>query len=205
METVAENIVENLEDIEKACWQKILNGSLRFKDAFHNPVISNVNEHGVNSRVVVLRRVEALKKSLFFHTDVRSGKWQDLKKENKLSCVFYDMPGRVQIRLAGTASLHTSDNIADEAWAKSSMSSRKIYLGEQGPSQKSTSATSGLPATFNTNDPSEQESLAGRKNFGIICMKANWMEWLWLNSRGHRRASFTYENDILKHYTWLVP
>ncbi len=206
MDTVLiDGIVYSLKDLEKDCWIKIFNGALRAKDPFHNPVVSNVNEHGINSRIVVLRKADVAKKTIFFHTDIRSGKWKELQANHKISCLFYDMHGRVQIRIAGSASLHHTDNIADEAWAKSSMSSRKIYLGKESPSSKTTTPVSGVPAEFETDNPTEQESEVGRKNFGVACITTNWMEWLWLNSKGHRRASFFYENAILAQQNWLIP
>jgi pyridoxamine 5'-phosphate oxidase len=191
--------------LQKDIWNRLLNGALRYKDAFHNPAVANVNTDGVNMRTVVLRKVWPDKKQLAFHTDIRSGKWQELELQNNISWLFYDASARLQIRLAGTATLHYNDLIADEAWATSTMSSRKIYLGEEGPSVKSLLPVSGLPKAFETNDPLPEESIAGRKNFGVVVTKVNWIEWLWLNSKGHRRATFTYnaENDFSAN--WLIP
>lgn len=194
-----------LEELEKDSWLRLLNGSLKYKDALHNPVVANVNQHGVNIRTVVLRKVNTAKKQLTFHTDIRSGKWKDLQQENNISWLFYDAQERVQIRLSGTATGHHDDEIADEAWEASTMSSRKIYLGEPGPSAISAIPVSGLPAAFETNDPTQEESLPGRKNFATVVTKVTWMEWLWLNSRGHRRAGFKYLDDGSFTANWLTP
>lgn len=114
-----------LEELEKDSWLRLLNGSLKYKDALHNPVVANVNQHGVNIRTVVLRKVNTAKKQLTFHTDIRSGKWKDLQQENNISWLFYDAQERVQIRLSGTAKLHHDDEIADEAWEASTMAAEK--------------------------------------------------------------------------------
>ena len=167
--------------------------------------MANVNEHGVNLRTVVLRKVWVAEKKLAFHTDVRSGKWFELQKNNKISWLFYDAASRFQIRLAGTATLHTNDEVANEAWLKSTVSSRKIYLGLIAPSQKSEIPTSGLLPAFENADPTLKQSEEGRKNFGIVVTKANWMEWLWLNSKGHKRATFNYLNNGSIESNWLLP
>ena len=195
----------NLRELEKDCWIRLLNGSLRTKDAIHNPAVANVNRYGVNIRTVVLRAVDTSQKQLIFHTDIRSGKWADLEKQNQLSWLFYDPAARVQIRAAGFSTLHTSDTLADAAWKKNKPNSRKIYMGGNSPSQISMLPVSGLPAAFETTDPSQEESEAGRKNFGIVVTTVNWMEWLWLNSKGHRRASFNYNNDKSFETSWLIP
>ena len=200
-----DGIEYNLTDLEKDCWVRLLNGSLKGRDPLHNPTVANVNEHGVNLRTVVLRKVNTAEKTLAFHTDLRSGKWSELQENNNISWLFYDVAGRFQIRLAGKASLHQSDEIANEGWLKSNENSRKIYMGEIAPSLQSELPTSGVPAAFETTNPTLEESEVGRKNFGIVITKVNWMEWLWLNSKGHRRATFTYENNGNIKSNWLIP
>lgn len=195
----------NLHDIEKDCWLQLLNGSIKYKDPFHNPVVGNLGENGVHLRTVVLRKVNTEKKQLAFHTDIRSGKWNELNNNNKVSWLFYSPAGRVQIRISATATLHSTDAIANEAWANSTMSSRKVYAGEIGPSNIVDEPCSGLSDYLNANDPTPEESEAGRKNFGIVICQANWMEWLWLNSKGHRRASFTYDAQNNIQANWLIP
>lgn len=206
METVLiDSINYSLDSLEKDCWVRLLNGALKYKDPLHNPAIANVNKHGVNMRTVVLRKVWTSTKQLAFNTDIRSGKWEDLKENDKLSWLFYDEERKLQIRISGQAVLHQNTLIADEAWTASSMSSRKIYMIEPGPSTITSKPENGLPAAFETADPSPAESEAGRKNFGTVITKVLWMEWLWLNSKGHRRAVFNYKEDGSFTTDWLIP
>ncbi len=202
---IKDGLTLTLADIEKDCWLRILNGSLRGKDAFHNPAVANVNGNLPVIRTVVLRKVITAEKKLFFHTDERSCKWNDLQQNENTSWLFYDSAARLQIRAAGKSSLHHNDATADIAWQYTPAASRKIYMGEFAPSQKSETATSGLPELFLQTDPTLAESEAGRKNFAVVCTKINWVEWLWLNSKGHKRAQFIYANDNTVNATWLVP
>ena len=200
-----DGIKYDLPAIEKDCWVRILNGSLQYKNPFHNPVVANVNEQGVNMRTVVLRKVNTEKRQLCFHTDIRSGKYQELKTNNKLSWLFYHPSAMLQIRMSGIATLHQDDFLADEAWKNSRVSVRKIYLGKEGPSTLSAFPVSGLSPKFDKEDPTAQESEGGRKNFAIISTQIQWMEWLWLNSSGHRRATFQYTGDGKFSPNWLLP
>jgi pyridoxamine 5'-phosphate oxidase len=206
MQVVAINGIEyDLTAIEKDCWVQMLNGSLQYKNPFHNPVVGNNSVHGINLRTVVLRKVDTINKQLCIHTDIRSGKWNELQTDNKITWLFYSQAARLQIRISGKATLHSNDAIANDAWAKSTISSRKVYCGIDGPSTISPIPCSGLSSYLDNNDPTVAESEAGRKNFGIINTQVQWMEWLWLNSKGHRRASFTYDTANNFNAQWLVP
>lgn len=195
----------DLTAIEADCWHRLVNGAAGYKDAFHTPVVANTNQHGVNLRIVVLRKADPHTKELFFHTDIRSGKWAELKADNNISWIFYNPEARIQVRLAGKATLHHADEIASVAWASSNMSSRKIYSGQAGPSTVSEIPTSGLDPEFDFADPTLEESEAGQRNFGIVSARISWMEWVWLNSKGHRRASFHYTDQRDFKASWLVP
>jgi len=195
----------DLPAIEADCWRRLLDAVANYKDPFHTAVVANVNEHGVNLRTVVLRKTDPVKKELFFHADIRSGKWKELKGDNNMSWLFYNPEAKIQIRLAGKATLHYQDDVADQVWAETTMSSRKIYNGEKGPSSLSETPASGLSPQFEDAHPTPEESEAGRKNFGVVSASINWMEWLWLNSNGHRRASFHYSDQHDFKANWLIP
>ncbi len=206
MDTIAINGINySLSELEKDCWIKLLNGSLKGRDPLGSPTVANTGAYGINMRTVVLRKVNTIEKTLTFHTDIRSGKWAELQENNNISWMFYDAVGRFQIRLAGKASLHQHDAIANDAWLKNSANSRKIYMGEIAPSTKSTKPTNGLPTAFESTDPTMEESEAGKQNFGVVVTQVNWMEWLWLNSQGHRRASFNYNENNSFQASWLIP
>lgn len=206
METIKINGLDlTLQDIEKDCWLRILNGSLKGKDAFHTPTIANVKDGIANIRTVVLRQVNTKAKTLSLHTDIRSGKLNAVQENNNLSWHFYDASSRFQIRLGGQASLHHNDALADEAWQKCSSNSRKTYLTQLAPSTKSEIPTSGLLPVHEQNNIPIETTEVGRQNFGIITCKANWMEWLWLNHAGHRRAAFEYMPNETFEASWLIP
>jgi len=200
-----DGIQYDLAALEKDCWFRLLNASLSYKNPLHNPVVANGSSKGINLRSIVLRKVDTEKKELFFHTDTRSGKWNELQEDNAISWHFYNPSGKLQLRLSGIASLHQNDAIADTAWDNSKMSSRKVYTGEVGPSSITPIPSSGLLEKFETTDPTPEESEIGRKYFGVVSTKINWMEWLWLNSKGHRRASFAYTSPQHFEANWLIP
>ena len=207
---VEETIVINgikytLEDIEKDCWVRLLNGAVKSRDPLHTPAVANLQEEGIAIRTVVLRAANTINKELTFHTDVRSVKWNNLKKNAETTWHFYDANARVQIRASGTATLHHNDLLADIAWSKTNASSRKTYLSFNAPSTKSVVPSSGLLPEFDGENPSLEISEMGRKNFGVVVTKINWLEWLWLNSKGNMRAEFKYNKEEIIQANWLIP
>ena len=48
------------------------------------------------------------------------------------------------------------------------------------------------------------ESEKRYKNFAVIKTKINSIEWLFLSAKGHRRAKFIYENEVIRK-NWLTP
>ena len=79
-------------------------------------------------RTVVLREVDVASRTLEFYTDVRSPKIQQLTTDNQCCWLIYDHTHKVQIRLDGSASIHTQDEIADQAWISCPDASRAAWL-----------------------------------------------------------------------------
>ena len=194
-----------LPDLEKDCWIRLLNGTVKAKDAMHTAYVANQGKEGINLRTVVLRKVNTKMKTLCFHTDNRSGKWKELSGNPQVSWLFYDASARVQIRAAGNASLFTQDDKTNEAWQKLNANSRKTYMGICPPSQLINLPSSGLDPKFDGNTPTLQETEFAKEYFGIVEVKVNWMEWLWLSSSGHRRARFDYKNEEGFEASWITP
>jgi pyridoxine/pyridoxamine 5'-phosphate oxidase len=203
---IINDIPHGIEDIEKLSWRLLYHGALMSKNPMHYMGVATYGTEGINLRTVVLRHADTDNKTLRFHTDTRSQKWQDLQAESRVSLLLYDNPEKTQLRLSGIAELHCGDDLADEAWEKTALYSRKCYLAVAPPSADSELPTSGLPEAFTDMDPNEAETMPGRKNFGVIQVRVHSLDCLNLNAHGHRRAKFTYdEAGKIERSTWLVP
>ena len=192
----------SLDELEKESWERLVVGATKSKDAFHTFSIATQNQDEINLRTVVLRKAIPSERELRFHTDIRSNKWAELKHHNSISALFYDASARIQLRIKGKALLHFDDEITSEAWKKTSLSSRKCYLTEFSPSSFAMAPTSGLSEQFEQENFSILESEEGQKNFGIVSIKVESIDWLWLNHAGHRRAFFDYKKGINQ---WMIP
>jgi 3-hydroxyisobutyrate dehydrogenase len=206
MESILINgIANNLATLEKDCWFRLENGALQTRDEMHTAVVANSGSAGISMRTIILRNAFPVEKQLCFYTDTRSGKWAELQQQNQISWLFYDSKDRIQIRVGGIASLHQNNMLADQNWNSTTILNRKNYLSVLSPSAITELPESGLPAGQKLVKLTAAESEAGRKNFGVVLTKIKWMDWLWLNNDGHRRANFVYQEDGGFTANWLTP
>ena len=195
----------SLHNIEQDCWERISRGALSSRDDFHQPVVATISGDMSSLRTVVLRNAWSQDKKVAFHTDTRSGKIHDIALNNNISWLFYSQRHRVQIRLGGKAEIQKNTPFAEESWQKALGKSVKCYVGETAPGTISLEATSGLPEKYANREPTRTESKEAINNFAVVVTQVMWMEWLWLNSRGHLRAQFVYNGDNTFKSNWLVP
>jgi 3-hydroxyisobutyrate dehydrogenase len=197
-----ENIQYSLSDIEKDCWSRLVNGAVKSRSPFHTPALATFGQKEISLRTVVLRKTIPETREIRFHTDVRSRKWNELLLNPAISALFYDASARIQLRLNGLASLHQNNDITKDAWQKTTLSSRRCYLTLHSPSSFSDIPTSGLTEDIEQENLSFEESEIGLKNFGIVSIHVQSIDWLWLHHAGHRRAFFDYTDG---KYQWMIP
>jgi len=199
---VINNISYSLSDLEKDIWNRLVNGAVKSRDPFHTPSVATHSGNDISLRTVVLRKAFPESKELRFHTDTRSKKWQELIVNPSISALFYDAADRIQIRVKGRAVLQFNNDITFTAWQKTSLSSRRCYLTNFDPSSFTDHPTSGLPEHIEQEKFTLEESEIGFKNFGIVSIQVQNIDWLWLHHAGHRRAFFDYTDGS---FQWMIP
>ena len=175
------------------------------KHSFHTPVFSNIDEHNsVNSRVVVLRKFNVEDLKLNFHTDNRSPKIEELKKNNLSNFVFYDFNIKVQLRIKTKSIINNQNDIAKIEWEKTLLFSRKCYLSKKAPSSETTLPEDGIPKHLKGLEPSKEESEKGFDNFAVIENQIKSIDWLYLDSSGHRRLTINFKTTE-PIFSWTIP
>jgi pyridoxamine 5'-phosphate oxidase len=195
----------SLDSIEQDCWEQLQRGALSSRSDFHQPVIGTISDGTCSMRTVVLRKTVTTEKQLVFHTDNRSGKISDLTINDTVTWLFYSQRHRIQIRVKAKAHIFVDTPVTREIWLKTPEKSAKSYLTTLAPGTISPTATSGLPNHLAMREPTKTEMNAAVGNFAIVVTQVEWMEWLWLNKSGHRRAHFLYNADFSFKGDWLVP
>ena len=193
-----------LEDILVDCWSLLETGAKKSKAPFHTPVLGTAQADGCSLRTVVLRRVVASQRLLICHTDRRSAKVAELGKHNSLSWLFYDPKKKIQIRARGLATLHFDDDLADEQWSRTRRMSRRCYCVWEAPGTVQPSRSSGLPSEYEGGSPTWEQSEQGRENFAVIRCQVDFLDWLYLDARGHSRAQFHWCGEKFEA-RWVTP
>lgn len=136
-----------------------------------------------NARLVVLRNFVQATRTLEFHTDVRSPKVAQLRRNPHVCLLFYDPVVRFQLRIAATAQLYNNDDIAHYTWRTMRDTSRSTYIVGVGPGGL-------LKGTELAEKPSFQaeDEAAALANFVVVRCEFHEMDLLELHPTGHRRA-----------------
>ena len=193
---------EDFKEIKKKIWFMLSDAVTNRSSRFRLPVFVCGDQNDFDGRIVVLRKSDQTNNLLQFHSDIRSDKIPKLKNNKIASMLFYDKEEKIQVRIKVECSVNHNNKITKESWSKTGHISRKCYLVDNGPGTESTNPTSGLKPELDNFDFTIEQSEEGYKNFSVIQCKIKSIEWLYLASKGHRRARFELDNN--KEY-WLVP
>ena len=184
-------------------WSLLAEGQRLRHSPFHQAVLATAGPRGPSARYVVLRQVDRERGLLGFHTDRRSEKWTELERDPRVALCFFGQS--VQVRAEGRAVLHHDDAVAELAWKRTGLMSRRCYLAESAPGSALAKPDSGLPPHLSRDRPNEAESAAGRAHFAVVTVPLQRLEWLHLAFEGHRRARFQRVGQGPWRGEWLVP
>ncbi len=189
----------DIESIETAIWRLLQHAVTNYKAHFHTATIATVFENVPYARTVVLRYADKEKRQLRFHTDTRSPKFKHLAAFPLMSWLFYSPELKLQLRVQATATVHTNDAIADEAWLASRTSSKMCYTTSSGSGGELAFPE---PVDFSKRVMTADEELFARKNFCVIVSTVQSIDWLHLHHEGHKRCCIDY---VSNKRMWLQP
>lgn len=195
---------DTLDNVLNEIWAMLKRGCTRFDDPFHCPVLGTTEQNGCSLRTVILRQFIFPDRILVCYTDARATKAQEIRKNSKISWLFYHPKHKVQLRITGQAELHTNDPFADKQWSATKITGRLDYCATQPPGTPVQKPSSGLPDFLLKKVPTLLETEKGRKNFMVISCRIDSIDWLILRTLGHRRARFDWDGDKL-NASWLIP
>ncbi|MDP4025086.1 pyridoxamine 5'-phosphate oxidase family protein [Methylobacterium sp. NEAU 140] len=175
---------DDLDATLAALWRLLAEGAAHGRSGFHLPALATLGADGrPRLRTVVLRAADRATGTLRLHCDRRSDKAAEVLANPACALSAYDGEANVQIRIEGRASLHTGDAAADAAWAGSRAMSRVCYGAEPGPG-------TALPAGGAYALPDPEDAALGRPHFAAVIVRAEALDFLYLDRRGHRRAGW---------------
>ena len=166
--------------------------------------LASLDEKAPNLRTVVLREFSF--ENYFFdcHSDIRSPKVIEFKKNNKFSALFYSTEKKIQLRFKGEVELLHKNSITKKRWEIVTPSSKRCYMGPFSPSESLEEYHPNIPDDVKFKNPSEEESSVGYNNFVIIRCHFHEIDFLKLKYSGHQRCKFIFNEENIK-VNWIAP
>ena len=151
-----------------------------------------------NARNVVLRDFSIENLTIRFHTDKRSSKIKDIKRNKAICLIGYDKKAKLQIKIDADAYAIEEEEILMDIWKKMYPMSRECYRVSKSPGDKIESLNE---IRF---DEDDENNLIGFDNFTAIKCDINSIEILYLSSITHIRAKY-YNNNGHLNGEWIIP
>ena len=196
--------LSTLEQTLEQVWEMLLPATKDIYHPLHRSTLANVGRYGCHMRSVLLREVWPAERTLMCHSQLRSSKVEEIRNDPRVRWLFFHPERYVQLQLAGIATIHTDDALADQQWAATPPPDRIFYCYAKKLATPSPEPIFGLPDHLLNRPPTLEESETGRDNFAVISCKVNFIDWLQARVMGgNLRAQFMWSGEELKA-TWVV-
>ena len=150
-------------------------------------LLATVDADGVpDARLMVLRGAGRRLGKIWFYTDRRSEKVDQLRKRPELCAVAYDRRDGVQLRLRGAATIHELNSEAAQHWSQTSTVVRALYASPDAPGRPLRLPDPRLMTIKHALDAGAEA--VARQNFAVIETLVQTIEWLQLKDDDQRRA-----------------
>ena len=189
------NFFNDLDKGELKIWDLLAQGVVNKKSKFHTPTFSTINGNAINSRTIILRKVDNKKKMLFFYSDSRSRKVLNIKQNNNATVHLYEPRFKLQVQLYGHANIENKTEKTKNIWSNLKSFSKKNYLSALSPGEKINSLDN---LKYNTDN---EEAFY---NLSLIYFKVSKLECLQLSDIKNIRVEFVYTGSSDKKY-YMVP
>jgi pyridoxine/pyridoxamine 5'-phosphate oxidase len=161
---------------------------------WHTPALITAGAAAPGVRTVVLRRFLQAERQVEFHTDARSPKLAAIQANPDVTLHVWDPGSRVQLRLTGRAIVLEASEAA-QVWQSLPPLTQATYAVALPP---------GTPIAAPDEAVRSLDQAAAQAVFRAVRIAFDELEWLHLAHGHHRRARFTWANEVCVA-TWLVP
>ncbi|MBJ9752980.1 pyridoxamine 5'-phosphate oxidase family protein [Burkholderia cepacia] len=151
-------------------------------------------------RTIVLRQVNRADHVLSFHTDARSEKVAELRRDPRIALVACDLDALVQIRAEGVASICDDEAQRRAIWQSSRPHTLLLYRAPLPPGTPVESPEAAHVSASPRANPDDD----GYENFCLLHVSVTRIEWLELARAGHRRAVFDLHEGGCEG-RWIAP
>ena len=196
--------ISTLDDVLNSSWKILHKGVGSFRHPFYRATLTTMDGNKPELRTVILRGFSEKDRTLICHCDARTPKVSQIHENSNVSWLFYHPKKWLQLRLSGTATVHTDDKIADSEWEKVKLPNRINYCAEISPGSPMGKPVTGSPGSLHKSASKLPDHPEARKNFAVIVCRFDDLDWLLLKLTGHIRAKFHWEDNRMDA-SWVIP
>lgn len=196
---MAVNFHKDLDAAFTYAWQQLRQAITDRSHGFRTLQLATVTAGAMpDVRTVILRAIDEDQYSLQFHTDSRSGKVAEMRRQPRVALHVYDEPRKLQLRLYGDAELHQDDELARAAYRTSGDMNRFCDQRLPAPGEPLTD-----PSAVSRPGSVDEIDFSG-DCFMVVNVTVDMLDWLYLHPEGHRRARWSATSEGW-HGQWLMP
>ncbi|MEM9356013.1 MAG: pyridoxamine 5'-phosphate oxidase family protein [Pseudomonadota bacterium] len=190
--------LENIHELPAWCWDQMRRAAKDRRSEFRWLNLATVDSDGLPQvRTVVVREAVQSEHRVSFHTDMRSKKVAELTDHKAVALHLHSRRHAVQMRMAGLA-VFSSEQRRERAWQTLHEGAKATYAQSLSPGS---TIEPDVPR-LNDGTPSTDD---GFSNFVVFDVWITSIDWLQLDSSGHRRALITCQPGGGHKATWLAP
>lgn len=198
-----DDICDQPQAILDRVWTLLARASTEIGHPWRLPVLGTPGDDGCDVRTLVLRQFDPARRMLYCHTDVRSPKIGQIRRNERGAWLFYDPVERVQLRISGPLEVHHDNDLARRRWDAVALEHRRQYLAPEPPGAIQPGPFVNLPDHVRDRPPTREESEAGWPNFCVLTGLVERLDWYSLRNSGHLRLQVRWIDDQPR-FEWLA-
>jgi len=197
---------DDLDTVQARVWRRLSTAAAEPGHPYRTLTFGTTKDDTPRLRTVVLRQVHRPARRLAFHSDRRAQKIDDVRATGRIAWQGWDPETAEQVRLGGTATIHTDDAVADAMWADQDPGSLDVYVSPAAPGTPINDPDEGIDPSVAEGPVTRAEVESGRSHFAVVRTVIDEIDWLHLHPEGHVRARFEYEPEAEgSEGTWIAP
>lgn len=187
----------NLSELHASIWDELRRGASPVRSPFTIWQLATLGLDGFPQlRSIVLREADESRRTLCFHTDLRSPKLAEIRADGRVAMLGLDPDRHLQLRLNGRANVVEDAARIGGMWSGARPHTLILYKTRHAPGTRLAQPEEGRVP--------EQGSSDGFENFALVEVVLERIEMLDLTPGQHRRARFEREQGRWQEQ-WIAP
>ena len=150
-------------------------------------------------RSVVLRQFNPNRRSIIFHSDIRSPKIAEVKENSNVGLLFYCHQLKLQLRFRAFAHIHYKDSVTKSIFKTMRPDSKACYSYDFDPGKELALQTKEIQL-----EDTKGSLVNPEENFSVVICNYSFLDLLYLTYKGHIRIHYNWDKYGELKYNYVV-